>query len=87
MQLLKLLEGLDIRLVRGVCEIPVREIVYDSRKAGPDMLFCALPGANDKSLDGHDFCEDAYRRGCRLFLCRFVPDFLKDKDDVTICLT
>jgi UDP-N-acetylmuramyl tripeptide synthase len=87
MQLQELIEGRDIRLVRGHWNVPVGGIVYDSRKAGPAALFCALPGANDKSLDGHDFCGDAYEKGCRLFLCRYEPEALADKDEVTICLT
>ncbi|GHU64893.1 UDP-N-acetylmuramoyl-L-alanyl-D-glutamate--2,6-diaminopimelate ligase 1 [Clostridia bacterium] len=87
MQLYDLIEGLEIRFVRGSENVPVSEIVYDSRKAGPETLFCALPGANDKSLDGHDFCGDAYERGCRLYLCRYEPEALAGKDDVMICLT
>jgi UDP-N-acetylmuramoyl-L-alanyl-D-glutamate--2,6-diaminopimelate ligase len=86
MQLKELIENLEIRLAQGPGTPEVHAIVYDSRKAAPGTLFCALPGANDKSLDGHDFCEDAYRRGCRLFLCRFVPDFLRDKADVSLVL-
>jgi UDP-N-acetylmuramoyl-tripeptide--D-alanyl-D-alanine ligase len=39
---------------------PVRAVVTDSREAGPDCLFVALPGAR---VDGHSFIGEALQRG------------------------
>ncbi|MCL1894965.1 MAG: UDP-N-acetylmuramoyl-L-alanyl-D-glutamate--2,6-diaminopimelate ligase [Clostridiales bacterium] len=78
-------EGLPIELVRGDANTDVKEIVFDSRNAGAGTLFAALPGANDKSLDGHSFIPDAYGRGCRVFLVSSIPD--SGLSDASILLT
>lgn len=39
---------------------PISAVVIDSRQAGPDSLFVALPGSR---VDGHDFVADAFQRG------------------------
>ena len=41
-------------------ELPLGPVVIDSRQAGKDSLFVAFAGEN---VDGHDFVEDAFRRG------------------------
>ena len=87
MKIGELIEGLPVELLCGDANADVSEIVFDSRKAGPGALFAALPGANDKSLDGHDFLEDAYGRGCRIFLVRFVPESFASKKDITVLKT
>lgn len=46
-------------------DIMIREITTDSRKAGPDSLFAALPGSR---VDGHDFAAEAARRGAAALL-------------------
>jgi UDP-N-acetylmuramoyl-L-alanyl-D-glutamate--2,6-diaminopimelate ligase len=43
----------------------IRKIVYDSREAGPDTLFCALTGTH---TDGHNFLDKAKAQGCTNFL-------------------
>lgn len=50
---------------RGGYSHPLGTAVIDSRQAGPDSLFVALPGEN---VDGHAFVEDAFQRGARLAL-------------------
>ncbi len=47
-----------------LCEI--EDIVYDSRKGRANTLFVCLSGAR---FDGHDFAQNAYESGCRVFLC------------------
>ena len=86
MILRELIEGLSIELACGDAGADVKEIVFDSRKAVPGALFTALPGANDRSLDGHDFLPDAYGRGCRIFLVRSLPGSLAGKDNITVLL-
>ncbi len=44
---------------------PIRRVVIDSREAGPDALFVALPGEH---ADGHDYVADALARGARAAL-------------------
>lgn len=78
---------MPIELTDGDGCAEVSEIAYDSRDAGAGSLFVCLPGANGKSLDGHDFCADAYARGCRLFLVRCLPDGLRGKPDISVLRT
>ena len=87
MKLGELIEGLPVELLCGGTGQDVSGIVFDSRSAEPGSLFAALPGANDKSIDGHDFLNDAYERGCRIFLVRFIPKNFVIKNDVTILRT
>jgi len=79
-----LIKKLPVDLATGDMKSDISEIVSDSRKAGPGTLFAALPGANDKSIDGHDYLNDAYERGCRVFLVSRLPREFMDKEDITI---
>ena len=47
-------------LVPGAPEAEVRALAYDSRRVEPGALFFCVPGFE---ADGHDFAEDAVRRG------------------------
>lgn len=38
----------------------ITEATVDSRQAIPGSIFVAIPG---ERLDGHDFAEDAFKRG------------------------
>jgi UDP-N-acetylmuramoyl-L-alanyl-D-glutamate--2,6-diaminopimelate ligase len=80
-----LLEGLDFDLVCGSRDGAVADIAYDSRLAGPGMLFVCLPGVSGS--DGHDYAGAAYEKGVRAFLCQYMPAQLADKTDVTILKT
>jgi UDP-N-acetylmuramoyl-L-alanyl-D-glutamate--2,6-diaminopimelate ligase len=79
-----LILGLPVELVCKNTGNEVKKIVFDSRKADEGALFAALPGANDKSIDGHDFLMDAYARGCRMFIVRFIPDGFEDDADIAV---
>jgi len=48
----------------GLEELNFEEIVTDSREIKPRKAFAALEGSR---VDGHDFIEDAYNRGARVF--------------------
>lgn len=48
----------------GLNELNFEEIVTDSREVRPRKAFAALEGSR---VDGHDFIEDAYNRGARVF--------------------
>lgn len=55
-------------------DIDIKDIAYNSNKAGEDILFVCLVGA---VVDGHDFAFSAYEKGCRFFVCQhdvLLPD-------------
>lgn len=53
----------------------VEDIVYDSRLARENTIFVAIKG---ETVDGHDFIEDAHKKGCRIFV---VEDNIKMDTD------
>lgn len=53
------------RVVRGSPETEITRVEFDSRRAGPGALFCALPGA---TVDGAAFVTDALARGASAVL-------------------
>ncbi len=74
MTIAELIAGLSIELVRGSGSTVIREIVEDSRCAGPGCLFVARAGAK---VDGCAFIADAIAGGAVAVLCNdagAVPD-------------
>ena len=65
MKLKDWLTELPYTLLSGSTEEEVREVVYDSRKAGPETVFVCMRGAN---VDSHDFAGDAVKKGCRVIV-------------------
>jgi UDP-N-acetylmuramoyl-L-alanyl-D-glutamate--2,6-diaminopimelate ligase len=57
------------RIVRGSPSTEITRVEYDSRRAGPGALFCALPGAK---ADGAQFVADALARGAAAVLAGHV---------------
>ena len=53
--------------LRGRADARVRAVTNDSRQARSGSLFVALPG---ERADGHDFVDDAFRRGAAAALVR-----------------
>ena len=51
----------------GPADLLLREVVIDSRTAGPGTLFVALPG---QVYDGHEFVVDAVGHGAQAALVR-----------------
>ena len=47
-------------------QMPIHDIVYDSRKAKDGVIFVCLVGA---VADGHRFAASAYDKGARVFVC------------------
>ena len=56
------LKELEYELVQGELEIPVKEVVYDSRKAGEETVFVCMKGTN---VDSHDFIPAVLAAGWR----------------------
>jgi UDP-N-acetylmuramoyl-tripeptide--D-alanyl-D-alanine ligase len=63
---LRLGEIRSATLVRGNPQLVITGVVADSRLARPGSLFACLPGSR---ADGHDFIDDAARRGATAALC------------------
>lgn len=57
-----LLKNVFYRLICGSIEIPVSDILYDSRKNVDGSVFVCLKGIN---FDGHDYVKDVIGRGAR----------------------
>ena len=75
-----------LQLLKGISsgarasEQAVTDLVYDSRKARFGCVFFCLRGA---ARDGHDYADEAYRAGCRLFVAERV---LSLPEDASVCL-
>lgn len=55
MKLREITQEIECELISGSLDTEVTDIVYDSRKAGPGMLFVCIPGSK---IDSHDFIAD-----------------------------
>ena len=56
------LKELKYEFVQGELEIPVKEVVYDSRKAGEETVFVCMKGTN---VDSHDFIPTVLAAGTK----------------------
>jgi UDP-N-acetylmuramoyl-L-alanyl-D-glutamate--2,6-diaminopimelate ligase len=64
-QLQQLFTNIPFTLLQGeMSELPTA-LVFDSRKAHKDTLFCCMVGTQ---TDGHAYVQQAYAQGCRLFV-------------------
>jgi UDP-N-acetylmuramoyl-L-alanyl-D-glutamate--2,6-diaminopimelate ligase len=55
-----LLDGLDVRELRGDSDVDVQSVVHDNRNARPGSLFCCIPGT---TTDGHVYARSAVEAG------------------------
>jgi UDP-N-acetylmuramoyl-L-alanyl-D-glutamate--2,6-diaminopimelate ligase len=60
MKLSQLVEGVSYTLVQGSLETEIKDIIYDSRKAAPGMLFFCIVGTQ---RDSHEFAADCVAKG------------------------
>ena len=60
MKLEQLLEGVPFTLVQGSLETEISDIIYDSRKAAPGLLFVCIVGTQ---RDSHEFAADCAAKG------------------------
>lgn len=76
MNIRKILEKIDYEVVSGNQETTeVSGLQYDSRKLNSGELFVCIKGMR---VDGHDFAESVYEKGCRAFLCEHKLDLPPD---------
>ncbi len=68
-------------LSEAYAKAAVRALCYDSRKAGPGMVFFCLTG---KTSDGHLHAPSAYRAGCRIFVAEHAVELPADALVVTV---
>ncbi len=59
----------------------VNDIVYNSEKASYGTVFVCIRGAR---ADGHDFANDAYSRGARLFVCEAPLNLPEDATQIVV---
>jgi UDP-N-acetylmuramoyl-L-alanyl-D-glutamate--2,6-diaminopimelate ligase len=65
----------DIKIIKkaGNTDIPVREIIFDSRKVIPESLFIAVKGTQ---ADGHSYINQAIEKGAVAIICEKLPENL-----------
>ena len=56
-------------------QMPIHDIVYDSRKAKAGVIFVCIVGA---VADGHKYAASAYEKGARVFVCEKPLDLPAD---------
>ena len=74
MKLKEILRDIDY-ICKSFPDIDIKDIAYDSRKAGEDIVFVCLEGA---FADGHKFARSAYEKGSRAFVCSKDVDLPDD---------
>lgn len=74
MKLKEILRDIDY-ICNSFPDIDIKDIAYDSRKAGEDIVFVCLEGA---FADGHKFARSAYDKGSRAFVCSKDVDLPDD---------
>ncbi|MEG2349703.1 MAG: UDP-N-acetylmuramoyl-L-alanyl-D-glutamate--2,6-diaminopimelate ligase [Hungatella sp.] len=65
MNLKEWLSGLEYKLIQGEIEIDVEDVIYDSRKAKPGVVFVCMKGTK---IDSHDFIADVVNQGVRVLV-------------------
>lgn len=66
MRLDEIIKGAEIKSFSGGGDTEIAGVAYDSRKVLPGHIFVAVRG---EKVDGHDFIQDAVRRGARAVVC------------------
>ena len=72
----ELISGVEYRVIQGTIETVVMEIVYDSRKTKSGSMFVCIKGYQ---ADGHDYIEEAARRGAVAIVVQQSYDWKKDR--------
>ncbi len=66
MKLSTLIQNIEIQPPNSLPDIPIHDVVYDSRKVKQGSLFVAISGFK---VDGYQFIPDAIRRGASAIVC------------------
>lgn len=86
MTLKELLQGISYVVIKGNDEIPISDIVYDSRKTVENCAFVCISGT---ITDGHRFLREAEQRGVSAIVMEHLPVQLLDTllNNITIVIT
>lgn len=69
-----ILERISVLEISGNADIGITGICFDSRKVTEGCVFVAAQGTK---TDGHDYIEEAIKKGCSAVLCEHKPGQLK----------
>lgn len=75
MELKQLLDGFDYICIQGELDIPITELVYDSRKACKNGVFVCISGA---VTDGHKFIPEVIKKGVTAVIVETEVEVEKD---------
>lgn len=75
MTLKELLQGISYVVIKGRDEIPISDIVYDSRKTKQNCAFVCISGT---ITDGHRFLKEAEQKGVSAIVLEHLPVQLMD---------
>lgn len=83
MKLIKYLEKLDYKCIKGSTDIIINDVVYDSRKANEENAFICIEGA---VTDGHKYIRNAIEQGCKVFVIQKDIESLQElsEPEVTV---
>ena len=73
MKLEQLMEGVPFTLVQGSLDTEIADIIYDSRKAAPGLLFVCIVGTQ---RDSHAFAADCAAKGSARWSSSTTSTFL-----------
>jgi UDP-N-acetylmuramoyl-L-alanyl-D-glutamate--2,6-diaminopimelate ligase len=74
-QLKDILYKTNITKVKGLTDIEINSIAFDSREVKPGCVFVAVKGIN---VDGHNFIDNSIQKGAVAVVCEKFPQNLKD---------
>ncbi|MCK4407145.1 MAG: UDP-N-acetylmuramoyl-L-alanyl-D-glutamate--2,6-diaminopimelate ligase, partial [Bacteroidales bacterium] len=74
-QLKDILYKTNITNVKGLTDIEISSVAFDSREVKPGCVFVAVKGTN---VDGHNFIDDSIQKGAIAVVCEKFPQNLKD---------
>ena len=80
MKLSALTQGVDCTLVQGSMDTEITDVIYDSRKAAPGVLFVCIVGTQ---RDSHDFAADCAAKGAAALVIQHDID-LAGLEGVTV---
>ena len=80
MKLSALTQGVDCTLVQGSMDTEITDVIYDSRKAAPGVLFVCIVGTQ---RDSHDFAAGCAAKGAAALVIQHDID-LAGLEGVTV---
>ncbi len=76
-----LMENINFKLINGSLDQNATDLVFDSRKAAAESVFFAIVGFTN---NGHQFVQQAYNQGCRIFVVQEEVDLPEDASIILV---